>query len=470
MTQLVRRLTPWLLLAALTTPVSGLAAPRTFANPSTTVFINEVHYDNASTDTGEAIEVAGPAGTDLTGWSLVLYNGSTGLVYDTDALVGVIADQGGGYGTVSLSYPVNGIQNGSPDGIALVDASSAVIQFLSYEGSFTALDGPANGTLSTDIGVSEPGADPIGWSLQLTGTGTTYGEFTWAAPAASTFGAPNTGQSFAVVVNAPVLLVCGGPLNAVEGFIAAQAVSASDADGTVIDIAITSVSPSDPGTFSVSALVPAGAVGGTATASVDVDGLTPPGSYTVQITATNDDATPQTGTCNLTVIVLDVLAIGTVQGSVGDSANGPTHRSPYAPPSGNGAGATVAVRGVIYERTRARTSAGAAQHGFFIQDTAATADADPNSSDGAFVFMGGFTSLIGGYVPVVGDEVIISARVTEFFSLTELTSARALLVVRSGVDLDAELPTFDADPPTDLADAGRYWERREGMRARIVPG
>ncbi len=36
---------------------------------STTVFINEIHYDNTGADTGEAIEVAGPAGTDLTGWS-----------------------------------------------------------------------------------------------------------------------------------------------------------------------------------------------------------------------------------------------------------------------------------------------------------------------------------------------------------------------------------------------------------------
>ena len=50
------------------------------------VFINEIHYDNTGTDTGEAIEVAGPAGTDLTGWSLVLYNGSTGALYNTTAL------------------------------------------------------------------------------------------------------------------------------------------------------------------------------------------------------------------------------------------------------------------------------------------------------------------------------------------------------------------------------------------------
>ena len=57
---------------------SALAAPRSFANPTTTVFINEIHYDNASTDAGESVEVAGPAGTDLTGWSIVLYNGTGG--------------------------------------------------------------------------------------------------------------------------------------------------------------------------------------------------------------------------------------------------------------------------------------------------------------------------------------------------------------------------------------------------------
>jgi hypothetical protein len=192
----------------------------------------------------------------------------------------------------------------------------------------------------------------------------------------------------------------------------------------------------------------------------------------VQVTATNDDETPQTGTCNLTVDVVhvDILPIDSCRGGRGPD-DGRLQRSPYAPPSGNSAGTTfVAVQGVVYEKTLARTASGGSQNGFFLQNTATTADADPNTSDGVFVFMGNFTSLIGGYVPQVGDEVVIRARVTEFFNLTELTSASALLVVRSGVDLDAEVPTFDADPPDNFADAGRYWERREGMRARIVPG
>ncbi len=164
---------------------------------STSVFINEIHYDNAGTDSGEAVEVAGPAGTDLTGWSVVLYNGTGGASYNTTTLSGVIPDLGDGFGVIVVNYPSNGIQNGSPDGLALVDASNSVIQFLSYEGTFTAAGGPADGMLSKDIGVSENGFGAVGNSLQLTGTGTTYEDFTWAAEAANTFGAVNTGQTFA---------------------------------------------------------------------------------------------------------------------------------------------------------------------------------------------------------------------------------------------------------------------------------
>ena len=160
------------------------------------VFINELHYDNASTDAGEAIEVAGPAGTNLAGWSLVLYNGSNGSVYGTTSLSGIIANQQGGLGTIVASYSTNGIQNGSPDGIALVDAGNNVIQFLSYEGSFTAVGAPAGGMTSTDIGVTESSGTPVGHSLQLTGMGSFYSNFTWAAAQANTFGAPNTGQTF----------------------------------------------------------------------------------------------------------------------------------------------------------------------------------------------------------------------------------------------------------------------------------
>ncbi len=167
------------------------------------VFINEIHYDNASTDTGEFVEVAGPAGTDLTGWSVVLYNGSATVraPYATLALSGTLADQTAGYGFLALDGPGSGIQNGAPDGLALVDDSGAVVQFLSYEGSFAAVSGPAAGLASFDIDAEETSDTPAGFSLQYTGSDAEDG--IWQAPQAETRGAPNTGQSLAAP--APVI-------------------------------------------------------------------------------------------------------------------------------------------------------------------------------------------------------------------------------------------------------------------------
>ncbi|MDJ0941004.1 MAG: ExeM/NucH family extracellular endonuclease [Woeseiaceae bacterium] len=166
------------------------------AHAQTAVFINEIHYDNVGSDTGEAIEIAGPAGTDLTGWSIVRYNGNSGAAYGTDVLSGTISNLGAGVGVVFVTYPSNGLQNGAPDGVALVDDMGSVVQFLSYEGSFTAVGGPADGLTSTDIGVSEASSTPVGSSLQLTGSGAFYEDFAWGPPAASTFGAENIGQTF----------------------------------------------------------------------------------------------------------------------------------------------------------------------------------------------------------------------------------------------------------------------------------
>lgn len=161
------------------TIVNDDVAPTPVAN----VFINEINYDPAGADTNETIEIAGLAGTDLSGWCIVLYNGNGGVAYAATggstsgiALSGVIADQNNGFGTVSVA--ASGLQNGAPDGFALVDNLGRVVQFLSYEGTFTATDGPAAGMTSIDIGVAQDG-DPVGTSLQLTGTGSSYEDFTW---------------------------------------------------------------------------------------------------------------------------------------------------------------------------------------------------------------------------------------------------------------------------------------------------
>ncbi len=158
------------------------------------VFINEVHYDNRGTDTDEGLEVAGPAGTDLKGWSLVLYNGKNGRPYRTVSLEGSFPDQQGGYGT--LSFPINRIENGSPDGIALVNSTNEVVQFLSYEGGFTAASGPAEGLAATDMGVRESNNTEAGHSLQLRGSGNTLADFAWHGPGQATPGLVNADQTF----------------------------------------------------------------------------------------------------------------------------------------------------------------------------------------------------------------------------------------------------------------------------------
>ena len=162
---------------------------------ATSVWINEIHYDNTGGDVGEFVEIAGTAGTDLTGWSLVLYNGSASNPYNTEPLSGALSDDTGtglGFSTVGFG----GIQNGAPDGLALVDSGDDVIQLLSYEGTFTALSGVADGVTSVDIGVFEAADTPDGFSLQLLGFGSNYDEFAWAGPLAGSPGALNAGQTF----------------------------------------------------------------------------------------------------------------------------------------------------------------------------------------------------------------------------------------------------------------------------------
>ena len=94
-------------------------------------------------------------------------------------------------GVIVVSYPVNGIKNakftgtGNPAGMALVNSTGAVVEFLSYEGTFTALDGPAAGMVSTDIGAAEEPPPASGNSLHRNSAGF------WSAASAQDFGVCN---------------------------------------------------------------------------------------------------------------------------------------------------------------------------------------------------------------------------------------------------------------------------------------
>lgn len=173
--------------------------PLSFASP---LFINEFHYDNAGTDTNEGVELVSAAGTSLDGYQILLYNGTNGSVYSEINLQGTIQDQQSGFGTVF--FDISGIQNG-PDGIALTDANGSVLQFLSYEGSFTASNGAAKGMTSVDIGVFEDSSASPDTSLQLTGSGDTADTFSWVTGIASR-GSINAQQQFIAPVPLPTTL------------------------------------------------------------------------------------------------------------------------------------------------------------------------------------------------------------------------------------------------------------------------
>ena len=175
--------------AASATAVLGLPA-LAHAAPPAAPYISEIHYDNTGTDAGEFVEVHLPAGTTSAGLSVVLYNGGgtpVGATYDTDAVPLVTA--GTAPAVAVVSYPANGIQNGDPDGVALVQ-DGVVLEFLSYEGAFTASNGPAAGLTSTNIGVREAGTEPTGLSLSRTYDAATDA-LVWAGPATATPGVVN---------------------------------------------------------------------------------------------------------------------------------------------------------------------------------------------------------------------------------------------------------------------------------------
>ncbi|MFL5623454.1 MAG: Ig-like domain-containing protein, partial [Gemmatimonadaceae bacterium] len=242
------------------------------------VRISELHYDNASTDVDEKVEISGPSGASLTGWQLVLYNGAAAsrAPYNTANLSDlVIPATCGARGVLVISYPANGIQNGDPDGMALVRPNGNVAEFISYGGSFVAASGPAVGMRSADIGLKETGTEPANpvSSLQLGSDGV------WTRNAAhvNTFGAcnddgaasPTTGEITTVAVTPQVATINSGGSQLF-------AATAFDADNTaVVDAPIAwSVAPTSIASINGNGFVTATQPGDVQVTATTVNGVT----------------------------------------------------------------------------------------------------------------------------------------------------------------------------------------------------
>lgn len=434
--------------------------------PLANVWINEFHYDpSASPETGEFVEVAGLAGVDLTGWSIVLYNGSNSQTYGSPlALSGTLVSSANGFGF--LSVPAPGLQNGSPDGFALIDNFGRVVQFLSYEGTITATNGPAAGMTSTDILSSESQASP-GTSLQLTGTGSSYADFTWTVGTASTSGGTNTGQSFLSGSDQGEIRLDNGKItegntgetlltftvHRAGGFDSAATVEYTIAFGTA-DAADLGVGAALVGSVTFAA----GQF--TRTISVPVAGdVSPEFNETLFVTL---------GIVTGNAVVVDAIGVGTI---INDDIlpltimqiQGESHWSAFD-------GQPVITTGIV-------TAIDA--RGFYLQD--AVGDGNDNTSDAIYVFTG------SAPIIQVGDSAQVTGRVSEFGSELPLTQINVtgtgfgVSILSSGNPLPATVlvGTGGRLPPTQSIDSDGltifnpdfdgidFWESLEGMRVEI---
>lgn len=123
-----------------------------------------------------------------------------------------------------------------------------------------------------------------------------------------------------------------------------------------------------------------------------------------------------------------------------------------------GSGVTVTVEGIV---TASYQGSGQLS-GFFLQEEDADADADPNTSEGIFIYCASCPTAV-----TEGQRVRASGTVSEFFGHTQITasSAGAVVVTDAGNNLLALTPASITLPVVGNVDA--YYEARESMLVRF---
>ena len=111
----------------------------------------------------------------------------------------------------------------------------------------------------------------------------------------------------------------------------------------------------------------------------------------------------------------------------------------------------VIIEGVVVGDFQGNTFAGDQLDGFFVQEESADWDADPNTSEGIFVFAPGAPDVN------IGDIVEVTGTAVEFFGKTQIGSVSS--VVTTDSDLSAVVAASVSLPITASTD----WEKYEGM-------
>jgi uncharacterized repeat protein (TIGR01451 family) len=199
---------------------------------------------------------------------------------------------------------------------------------------------------------------------------------------------------------------------------------------------------------------------------VNVPGSIPEASSSTTVSVTvNGDTTPEP---NETFFVNIDSVVGATAGDVqgqGNITNDDITLNFIHDLQGNGAATpippatVVKVEGVVTADFQAANE----QQGFFLQEEDSDADADPNTSEGIFVFCNTCPTPVAE-----GQRVQVTGTVSEFFNMTELTASTAgsVVVTDSGNNLAQVTPS-----PIDLPIVGvinDFYEAREGMKVTFV--
>jgi uncharacterized protein len=370
-----------------------LAAPA--SAQSTSLVINEVDYDQPSTDTAEFLEIKNVAANtvNLEPYAVRLVNGNGNVVYLNFDLPSVNLPSGGHYVVcgdlpavpncnLDIGAATDLIQNGAPDAVAIVQ-DETVIDAVSYEGL---VPGYSEGTTApTDTAAAAP-AGPESISRVPDGCDTDDNGVDFAR-VASTPGAANGG------------IPCGGPPAD-----AAPTVTDTTPDANQNDVALdanvevtfsedVAVSPT---AFAVSCASSgahdAAVTGGPRTYTLDPTADFARGeqcAVTVnasEVTDTDGNDPPDTMIANFTfrftTLGIEGLRIHDIQGI--------QHRSPFENQVVSG------VSGVVTAMSG---------NGIWVQDP--SPDADNRTSEGIFLFQPSAR-------PAIGTAVLFSGSVSEF--------------------------------------------------------
>jgi uncharacterized protein len=455
----------------------GAPAPRNTASPLNPCgaplgplpVISQVYGgggNSGATYTHDFIEVfnRGDAAVDLTGWS-VQYASTSGTTWQVTSLSGTLEPgqyflvqqaQGAG-GTTPLPTPdaSGSIAMAAANGkVALVDGSTAltgacplesVVDLVGF-GTANCFEGSgATPALSNTTAALRAGEGCVD-------TDDNAADFTVGAPAPRNTASPlNPCGGTPPPPNEPVLATCQD-LTVATGESGSVGLSATDADGTVVEATITS-SAFDG--IALANAAPATEPGGTFTVDLTVGDSLVFGSYDVEVTFSNDDPSPQQDSCTMIV---------TVQGDICDAHPTLTVINEI---QGDGAttpidGKRVVTRGIVTSDVtpggQPGIEAGQGLNGFFIEAVTADRDENPQTSEGLFVYYPG-ESLDAE----VDDLVYVAGTAGEGFGVTQVTATD--IVDCGDVSVDTTLPPPAMLPmPTAPGDRAIVFEPLESMR------